>query len=179
MVIGSGKDETGCRRWSYTTYAAKGDMKVSVVSFYRVCNQTNPGDTTTSNQQHGIMNADKELHPFMMNPHHQTMIDIQYFVQDLKEKGNEIIVMIDANEPEGQYYQSQLHNEKFRTEQGCHVDGSIDGSIQTFMSKCGLDNAITLMHDGVVPNTHMRGLSQIDFPLTSAGPRECIEKVGL
>jgi hypothetical protein len=27
-VIGSGKDETGCGRWSYITYAAKDDMKV-------------------------------------------------------------------------------------------------------------------------------------------------------
>jgi hypothetical protein len=35
------------------------------------------------------------------------------------------------------------------------------------------------MHDGVVPNTHIRGSSQIDFPLTSAGLREYIEKVGL
>jgi hypothetical protein len=100
-------------------------------------------------------------------------------VQDLQEKGHEIIVMIDANQSEGQYYQSQLHNEKFRTEQGFHVDGSIDGSIQTFMSNCGLDNAITLMHDGVVPNTHMRGSSQIDFRLTSVGLRDYIEKVGL
>jgi hypothetical protein len=114
-----------------------------------------------------------------MNSHHQTMIDIQYFVQDLQEKVHEIIVMIYANQLEGQYYQSKLHNEKIRTKQGFHVDGSIDGSIQTFMSNCGLDNVITLMHDGVVPNTHMRGSSQIDFPLTSAGLREYIEKVGL
>jgi hypothetical protein len=178
-VIGYGKDETGCGRWSYTTYAAKDDMKVSVVSCYRVCNQTNPGATTASNQQHGIICADEELRPFMMNPHHQTMIDIQYFVKDLQEKGHEIIVMIDAYQPEGQYYQSQLHNEKIRTAQGFRVDGSIDGSIQTFMSKCGLDNAITLMHDGIVPNTHMRVSSHIDFPLTSAGLREYIEKVGL
>jgi hypothetical protein len=83
--------------------------------------------------------------------------------------------MIDANQPEGQRYQSQLQNENFRTAHGFHVNGSIDGSIQTFMSKCGLDNAITLMHDGVVPNTHMRGSSQIDL----AGLREYIEKVGL
>jgi hypothetical protein len=76
-VIGSGKDKTGCGRWSYITYAAKDDTKVSVVSCYRVCNQTNPGATTASNQQHGIMlYADEELRPFMMNPHHQTMIDI-------------------------------------------------------------------------------------------------------
>jgi hypothetical protein len=47
------------------------------------------------------------------------------------------------------------------------------------MSNCGLDNAITLMHDGVFPNTHMRGSSKIDFPLTSVGLREYIEKVGL
>jgi hypothetical protein len=100
-------------------------------------------------------------------------------VQDLQGKGHDIIVMIDANQPEGQYYHRQLHNEKFRTAQGFHVDGSIDGSIQTFMSKCGLDNAITLMNDGVVPNTHMRVSSQINFPLASVGLREYIEKVGL
>jgi hypothetical protein len=60
------------------------------------------------------MYADEELRPFMMNPDHQTMIDIQYVVQDLQDKGHEIIVMIDANQSEGQYYQSQLHNEKFQ-----------------------------------------------------------------
>jgi hypothetical protein len=58
------------------------------------------------------MYADEELRPFMMTPHHQTMIDIQYFVQDLQDKGHEIIVMIDPNQSEGQYYQSQLHNNK-------------------------------------------------------------------
>jgi hypothetical protein len=141
--------------------------------------QTNPGATTASNQQHGIMYADEELRPFMINPHHQTLIDIQYFVQDLQEKVHEITVLIDANQSEGQYYQSQLHNENFRTEQGFHVDGSIDGSIQTFMSNFGLDNAITLMHDGVVPSTHMMGSSQIDFPLTSVVLRGYIEKFGL
>jgi hypothetical protein len=69
-----------------------------VVSCYRVCNQKNPGATTASNQQHGIMYADEELRPFMMNPHHQTMIDIQYFVQYLQVRGHEIIVMIDSNQ---------------------------------------------------------------------------------
>jgi hypothetical protein len=63
MVIGSGKDETGCVRWPYITYAANDDMKVSVVSCCRVCNQTNPGATTASNQHHGTMYADEELRP--------------------------------------------------------------------------------------------------------------------
>jgi hypothetical protein len=134
-------------------------MKVSVFSWYRVCNQTNPGAMAASNQQNGIMYADEELHSFMMNPHHQTMIDIQYFVQYLQEKGHEIIAMIDANQPEGQYYQTQFHNKKFRTAQVFHVDGSSDEFIQNSMSKCGLNNAITLMHERVVPNTHMRGSS--------------------
>jgi hypothetical protein len=46
------------------------------------------------------------------------------------------------------------------------------------MSNCGLDNAITLMHDGVVPITHTRVSSQINFTLTSVVLREYIEKVG-
>jgi hypothetical protein len=87
--------------------------------------------------------------------------------------------MIDTNQPEGQHYKSQLHKEKFRTAHSFHVDGSIDGSIKTFMSKFGLDHAIAVMHDVVVPNTHMRGSSQIDFPWTSAVLREYIKKSGL
>jgi hypothetical protein len=40
---------------SYLTYAAKEGKKVVIVSVYRVCKQTNPGDITLSKQQLGIM----------------------------------------------------------------------------------------------------------------------------
>jgi hypothetical protein len=60
-----------------------------------------------------------------------------------------------------------------------HLDGSIDGSLHTFMGKCGLKNALHEFHGGVVPNTHMHGLEQIDFVLTTGGLTDSIKAIGL
>jgi hypothetical protein len=50
-VVGSGRDPTGCGRWSYVTYGGKGSNLITYVSAYIACNQTNPGDTTAWRQQ--------------------------------------------------------------------------------------------------------------------------------
>jgi hypothetical protein len=34
-VVGAGRDETVCGRWSYLTYAVKGGTKVAIISAYR------------------------------------------------------------------------------------------------------------------------------------------------
>jgi hypothetical protein len=60
-VIASGQDKTGCDRWSQITYAAKENNKITLISAYRVCKQTNTGYLTASKQQHGIMYEDEEL----------------------------------------------------------------------------------------------------------------------
>jgi hypothetical protein len=44
IVVGSGRDPTGCGRWSYVTYDGKGIKLITYVSAYRVCNQTNRGN---------------------------------------------------------------------------------------------------------------------------------------
>jgi hypothetical protein len=54
-IVDSGRDGTGCGRWSYLTYTAKEVNKVAIVSAEIVCKQTNPGDLTSSKQQLGIM----------------------------------------------------------------------------------------------------------------------------
>jgi hypothetical protein len=58
-VVASGRDETGCGRWSQITYAAKENKKMTIIYAYRVCKQNNPGDLTASKQQHGIMYEDE------------------------------------------------------------------------------------------------------------------------
>jgi hypothetical protein len=75
---------------------------------------------------------------------------------------------MDANQVEEQVYQAQKHNEKFVTQKGFHVDGSIDGSLQSFIHNYGLINVLRRMYKGVVPNTHARGSIKIDFPLITA-----------
>jgi hypothetical protein len=76
-------------------------------------------------------------------------------------------------------YQAQKQNKKFVTQKGFHVDGSIDGSLQSFIQNCGLINVLRLMYECVVPNTHERGSVQIDFPLITDGLDEHVLDVGL
>jgi hypothetical protein len=61
IVVDSGRDDNGCDRWSYITYAAKKVNKVAIVLAYRVCKQTNSGDLTSSKQQLGIIYEYEEL----------------------------------------------------------------------------------------------------------------------
>jgi hypothetical protein len=109
-VIASGRDETGCSRWLQITYAAKENKKMTILSAYRVCKQTNPGDLTASKQQHGIMYEGEELRPYLVDPHKQTLIDLQYHLKKLKTDGHEEMIFMDANQTEEQVYQTPIHN---------------------------------------------------------------------
>jgi hypothetical protein len=84
-----------------------------------------------------------------------------------------------VNHDEHQTYRSQEHNECFKTKSGFHVDGSIDGSLCTFMVNCGLTNALTGVHSKQVPNTHVRGSKQKDFALVTDVIWPCIKAIGL
>jgi hypothetical protein len=115
------------------------------------------GDTTASKQQQCIQYAYEELRPYVLDPHKQTFIDLKYFVRELQQGGDEVILFLDANQDEHQPYRPQEHDECFKTKEGFHVNGSIDGSLSTFMSNCRLTNSLTDVHPDQVPNTHVRG----------------------
>jgi hypothetical protein len=138
------------------------------VSAYRLCDQTNPGNTTASAQQYKIQYEDKELRPFLLSPHRQTLIDLEYLVKDLKDANHEVLIFMDANENETHQFQAQTHDVNFVTKQGFHVDGSIDGLLHTFMRNYGLFNAIKEINERTTPTTHNRGSQQIDFILATS-----------
>jgi hypothetical protein len=138
-----------------------------------------PGDTTASKQQQCIKYADEELIYYVLDPHKQTLIDLQYFVQELQQGGYEVILFLDSNQDEYQSYIPQDHNACFKTKGGFQVDGSIDGSLHSFMPNCGLTNALTDVHSEQLPTTHVGGSKQIDFALVTDGIRPCIKAVGL
>jgi hypothetical protein len=71
---------------------------------YRVCSQRDPGDTTAYKQQQCIQYADDELRPYVLDPHKQTIINLQYFVQELQQEGEEVILFLDANQDDQQMY---------------------------------------------------------------------------
>jgi predicted AAA+ superfamily ATPase len=88
------------------------------------------------------MYEDEELRPYIVDPHKQTLIDLQYHVEKLKTYGHEVLIFMDTTQAEEQVYQAPKHNEKFVTKKVFHVDGSIDGSLQSFIQKCGLINVL-------------------------------------
>jgi hypothetical protein len=60
-----------------------------------------------------------------------------------------------------------------------HVDGTIDGYLQSFMQNCGLISVLQQMHESAVPNARARGSVQIDFSLITAGMAEHVLYVEL
>jgi hypothetical protein len=121
----------------------------------------------------------EELRTYLVDPHKQNLIDLQYFVEKLKATGHEALILMDANQAEEQAYQKQTHNIKLVTKKGFHVDGKIDRFLQTFMRNCGLTNILRQMHEGVMPNTDTRGYLQTDFPLLTSGLVAHVLDVGL
>jgi hypothetical protein len=50
-VVDAGCDAIGCGRWSYITYGGKGGKRLTYITVYQVCDQTDPGDTTAWKQK--------------------------------------------------------------------------------------------------------------------------------
>jgi hypothetical protein len=93
-VVKTGRDDTGCGRWSDITFNGKDNKHITVTNAYRVYSQY----------------ADDELRPYVLDPHKQTLIDVQCFVQELQQEGDEVILFLDANQDEHQTYRSQENN---------------------------------------------------------------------
>jgi hypothetical protein len=110
------------------------------------------------------------------------MIDLEYFTEELKTDGFEVVVFIDANETLNHRFRSQNHDHKYKSDKGFHIDGSIDGSIAAYTQNCGLSNSMSECHaesGADIPNTHLRGSKQIYFVLTTAGIAPFIQSIGL
>jgi hypothetical protein len=161
-VLRSRKDPTGCGRWSYICIG-KNVKKFAIVTVYRVGKNRNTGDEMAFQQQYRTQYAD-ETARVEINPHKQTMIDLEYFTEELKTDGFEVVVFIDANEPIDHRVRLQNHDHKYKSDKGFHIDGSIDGSIETYTQNCGLSNILSERHaesGAGIPNTHLIGSKQI------------------
>jgi hypothetical protein len=91
-------------------------------------------------------------------------------------------VFIDANEMLEHRFSSQNHDHKYKSDKGFHIDGYIDGSIATYTHNYGLRNTLSEHHTTpgtAIPNTHLRGLRQIDFVLTTAGIATFFQAIGI
>jgi hypothetical protein len=124
------------------------------VSVYCVGKHCNPGQATTSAHQFRTQFADESVRVDIY-PLKKTLIDMEYFVLDLKQRRHEIEIVIDANEAEDINARPQPHSQKFRSTTGFNIDRTLDGSLKTFIENCGLINeAASKQPDQTVPNTH-------------------------
>jgi hypothetical protein len=115
-----------------------------------------------------------------IDPFKQTLIELEYFVLDLKRWGYEVAAVIDANEGEERNVRPQPHSQKFRSTSGFNIDGKLNGSLKTFITNCGIINVTASKHPGhPVPNTHNRGSKQVDFMLATQGISHFILAIGL
>jgi hypothetical protein len=54
---------------------------MTYISVYRVCDQQDLGDTTAWSHQHNIQYADDTARAGKIDPHKQTLVDLEYCVQ--------------------------------------------------------------------------------------------------
>jgi hypothetical protein len=151
------KDPTGCGQWSYICIV-NNDKKFAIITVYRVGNNRNAEDATAFQQQYRTQYAN-ETARVEINPHKQTLIDLEYFTEELKTDGFEAVVFIDTNGPFDHRVRSQNHDHKYKSDKGFHIDGSINGSIATYTQSCGLSNILSERHaesGAEIPNTHLR-----------------------
>jgi hypothetical protein len=147
---------------------------------YRVCNQTNPRDTPTWRQQYQIQYADESARVGSIDPHRQTMVDLEYFVRELRDEGHEVLVFMDANQNKSRCYRPLIHDQKFKSDTGLNIDGTIDGSLKPFVQNTGMYYILNTKHgDENVPRSRCPGSSVINYVYVSEGFLEHVKCIGM
>ena len=95
-VIKQGTDPTGLGRWSWMRMTSKAVKGITIISAYRPCptSKASGGETTSWMQQFEFFRRTME-NP---NPRQIMLDDIAVFVKEEKKLGNQVILIIDANE---------------------------------------------------------------------------------
>jgi hypothetical protein len=137
---------------------------------YRVYDQKDPGDTAAWKQQHNIENENDTARVGKNDPHKQTLVDVEYFVHELRNKGHDVAIFIDATKNDSWCYRPQGHADHFESKTGFNIDGRIDGSLKTFLENTGMYNALNNKHGSEnVPSTREPGSKVIDYVFVSEG----------
>ena len=141
-IIDRGQD-SGLGRWSFVTLQGRHANKITLITAYRVCNQTidHTGDKTAFIQQWVLL---RETGIHKPNPRKAFMTDLTQYIKELREANHSIILFIDANE--------SRHGR--------------EGSIPTFLQATGLTDILygkfaTDTHQP--PATYKRGTNCIDY----------------
>jgi hypothetical protein len=85
-----------------------------------------------------------------------------------------------VNQNESRCYRLQTQDRKFKSDTGINIDGTIDGSLKTFVQNTGLHNILNTKHgDENVPPSMSPGSSAIDYVYVSEGILEHVVGIGM
>ena len=139
-VISSGRDPLGLGRWTWTRYRGRHDVTLRVITAYRPCVQAMAGERTVHRQHERFFNRIGDTRC----PRTAMGEDLCRAISEWQESGDQIILMLDANE------------------------NVSTGSFHLSLHQLGLTEAISHRHHllGGAP-THNRGSFPIDGSFTS------------
>jgi len=147
-VIESGVDPFGLGRWSFLTIRGRGDIKVLIVTAYRVCKQTvqSAGTKTSTAQQFRQLSAhfrDADMTEDPV-PRHQFIVDLQGWLEHKVSESYYIILGIDANEP---FYPGKgLYTPvDYQLNHPIPIKGH-DGTLSTLVKTSGLVDPLLIHH---------------------------------
>jgi hypothetical protein len=141
--------------------------KIIYIMCYRVCPRP-PIQLVGSAyyQQHHIMEQNNESRLLPLDPHRQTIRDLQIFMIQHLQDGYTVNLAIDGNELDAHLFRPPMYNSRITTHLGFNYDSCISGSIVVSLEACDLVNIHTPQH-GEAAATHTQGSYQIDFMFIS------------
>ena len=147
-VIGKGKDPYGLGWGSYVIVRGKNNIKVLVITAYRVCTQSTnlAGPNISMSQQHRHLSWTFRESGFSVDPKPwiQFIYDLQAWIEYMSSQGHSIILGINANE--GYINQpAKFFPLSFTLHTPISPIGH-DGTLVTLIRSCGLCDPLVIHH---------------------------------
>jgi hypothetical protein len=162
-----GKDKTGAGIWSWLTVIGINNTKMIYITCYRVfsCPPIHLIGSAYY-KQYRVMEQENESHLLPLDPHLQTIWDLQIFIVQHLQDGYTVSLALDGNELDSHLFCPPAYNSCIPTPLGSNYDYHISGYIAVMLEACELVNIRTLQHREA-PATHKQGSHEIDFMFIS------------
>jgi hypothetical protein len=118
------------------------------------------------------MESEDESVGIPINPHRQTIQDLQIFIQGYQQRYF-IFLLVYGNKNDSHVFQPQDIRNRVHTPLVFNYDRNTDGSIATLAESCNLVNIHKLKHNNVTA-THNAGSDQINFAYISYAATESV-----
>jgi len=97
--LSSGSDSMG--RWSWLTLAGKGTTRITFISAYQVCDGKDKESTVSRTFRVQLEEQNTARGRTKCDLRQQTITDLLHFIKKLKKDGQDIVLMMDANDTAG------------------------------------------------------------------------------